>query len=203
MENYQKYLPAMIVALIIGGTLFGSYNTIVPLYDKKTQIVDEYDSVQAKLKKAEESLAVVNQKLKLLKNVSAETSKKIYYPTEADIDNESLFFTLYTDVIDIAKQNNIKIRSIDYKYYPENDKFVTEGGKENYFVCDLDMKLVSNYRELRNFMETLFQYAYYLKFNSINIEPYSTDKRILLTDFSIRLYSHTDIEKPLDLETAN
>ena len=203
MENYQKYLPAMIVALIIGGTLFGSYNTIVPLYDKKTQIVDEYDSVQAKLNKAEESLAVVNQKLKLLKNVSAETSKKIYYPTEADIDNESLFFTLYTDVIDIAKQNNIKIRSIDYKYYPENDKFVTEGGKENYFVCDLDMKLVSNYRELRNFMETLFQYAYYLKFNSINIEPYSTDKRILLTDFSIRLYSHTDIEKPLDLETAN
>ncbi len=200
MENYQKYLPAIVVVLVLCGALFGSYNVIVPLYDKKVQITDEYDSVQAKLAKAQESLAVVNQKLKLLKNVSSESSKKIYYPNEADIDNESLFFTLYTDIIDLAKQNNIKIRSIDYKYYPNDDKFVTEGGKENYFVCDLDMKLISNYRDLRNFIETLFQYAYYLKFNNIHIEPYATDKRILLTDFSIRLYSHTDIEKPLDIE---
>ncbi len=199
MENYQKYLPAAIAAILILGAVFGSYNTLAPLYEKKVQIVDEYDNVQAKLKKAEESLAVVNQKLKLLKNVSTEASKKIYYPSEADIDNESLFFTLYTDVIDIAKQNNIKIRSIDYKYYPNDDKFVTEGGKENYFVCDLDMKLISNYKELRSFLETLFQYAYYLKFNRIHIEPYATDKRILLTDFSVRLYSHTDIEKPIDI----
>ncbi len=198
MEKYQKYIPAIIAAVLIGVALFGSYTTVQPLITKQAELTEQYDSVQAKLKDAENRLAVVNDKLKQLKNSSVDSSKKIYYPTEADVDKESLFFTLYTDMIDIAKQNNIKIRSIDYKYYPSDDPFVTQGGKENYFVCDLDMKLISNYRDLRSFIEALFQYSYYVKFNKINIEPYKTDKRILLSDFSIRLYAHTDIEKPLE-----
>ena len=198
MEKYQKYLPAIIAAALVAGALFGSYNTVFPLIQKKTEISEQYESVQAKLKDAEGRLAVVNEKLKQLKNSAVDSSKKIYYPTEADVDKESLFFTLYTDMIDLAKQNNIKIRSIDYKYYPSDDPFVTQGGKENYFVCDLDMKLISNYRDLRNFIEALFQYSYYVKLNKINIEPHKTDKRILLSDFTIRLYAHTDIEKPLD-----
>ena len=198
MEKYQKYLPAIIAAALVAGALFGSYNIVFPLIQKKTEISEQYESVQAKLKDAEGRLAVVNEKLKQLKNSAVDSSKKIYYPTEADVDKESLFFTLYTDMIDLAKQNNIKIRSIDYKYYPSDDPFVTQGGKENYFVCDLDMKLISNYRDLRNFIEALFQYSYYVKLNKINIEPHKTDKRILLSDFTIRLYAHTDIEKPLD-----
>lgn len=198
MEKYQKYLPAIIAAALVAGALFGSYNTVFPLIQKKNEISEQYESVQAKLKDAESRLVVVNEKLKQLKNSAVDNSKKIYYPTEADVDKESLFFTLYTDMIDLAKQNNIKIRSIDYKYYPSDDTFVTQGGKENYFVCDLDMKLISNYRDLRNFVEALFQYSYYVKLNKINIEPHKTDKRILLSDFTIRLYAHTDIEKPLD-----
>lgn len=197
MEKYQKYLPTAIVAALIAIALFMSYSTISPLITKKIEVTEQYEAVQAKLKDAEEKLAVVNEKLKQLKETSIDNSKKIYYPTEADIDKESLFFTLYTDMIDIAKQNNIKIRSIDYKYYPSDDPFVSQGGKENYFVCDLDMKLISNYRDLRNFLEALFQYSYYLKFNKISIVPHQTDKRILLSDFSVRLYAHTDIEKPL------
>ena len=198
MEKYQKYLPAIIAAALVAGALFGSYNTVFPLIQKKNEISEQYESVQAKLKDAESRLVVVNEKLKQLKNSAVDNSKKIYYPTEADVDKESLFFTLYTDMIDLAKQNNIKIRSIDYKYYPSDDPFVTQGGKENYFVCDLDMKLISNYRDLRNFVEALFQYSYYVKLNKINIEPHKTDKKILLSDFTIRLYAHTDIEKPLD-----
>ena len=198
MENYQKYIPLLIAAGVIGAVAFGSYSTLTPLVEKKNSMEASYEKIQSDLKKAETSLININKKLQQMKTTSVETSKKIYYPTEADLDKESLFFTLYTDIIDVAKQNNIKIRSIDYNYYPKNDPFVTEGGRENYFVCDLDMKLVSNYKELRNFVEALFQYPYYVKFNNLSVQPYKTDKKILLSDFSIRLYAHTDIEKPLD-----
>lgn len=198
MDNYQKFIPLLIAVGIVIAAGFGSYNAVMPMIDKKVSLEADYEKVQADLKKAEASLANINKKLQQMKSSSVETTKKIYYPTEADLDKESLFFTLYTDVIDVAKQNNIKIRSIDYKYYPENDPFVTDGGKENYFVCDLDMKLISNYKELRNFVEALFQYPSYIKFNNLTVVPYKTDKRVLLSEFSIRLYAHTDIEKPLE-----
>lgn len=199
MDKYQKYIPSIIAAVLVAGAAMGSYSVLNPLIIKKNEIVVQYEEIQGKLQTAEKKLAVVNEKLKQLKNTNIENTKKVYYPTESDVDKEGLFFTLYTDVIDIAKQNNIKIRSIDYKYYPKDDPFVSKGGKENYFVCDLDMNLISNYKDLRNFVEALFQYSYYIKFNKINIVPYQTDKRILLSNLSIRLYSHTDIEKPLDL----
>ncbi len=197
MEKYQKYIPSAIAVALVLGAVLVSFNTIGPLITQRTELTEQYESTQAKLKDAEAKLAVVNDKLKQLKNTSVDNVKKVYYPTEADIDKDSLFFTLYTDMIDIAKQNNIKIRSIDYKYYPKSDPFVSRGGTENYFVCDLDMKLISNYRNLRSFLEALYQYSYYIKFNKISIVPYQTDKRVLLSDFSIRLYAHTDIEKPL------
>ncbi len=199
MDKYQKYIPSIIAAVLVAGAAMGSYSVLNPLIIKKNEMVIQDEEIQGKLQTAEKKLAVVNEKLKQLKNTNIKDTKKVYYPSEADIDKEGLFFTLYTDVIDIAKQNNIKIRSIDYKYYPKDDPFVSKGGKENYFVCDLDMNLISNYKDLRNFVEALFQYSYYIKFNKINIVPYQTDKRILLSNLSIRLYSHTDIEKPLDL----
>ncbi len=198
MEKYQKWIPAIIAVALIAGVTLGSINIVTPLVTKNTEITEQYEKVQADLQNAEKRLATVNEKLKQLKNTSVENTKKVYYPTDADVDKESLFFTLYTDMIDIAKQNNIKIRSIDYKYYPSDDPFVMQGGQDNYFVCDLDMRLISNYKDLRNFIEALFQYSYYMKFNNISIEPHQTDKRILLSDFSVRLYAHTDIEKPLN-----
>ena len=103
MDNYQKFIPLLIAVGIVIAAGFGSYNAVMPMIDKKVSLEADYEKVQADLKKAEASLANINKKLQQMKSSSVETTKKIYYPTEADLDKESLFFTLYTDVIDVAK----------------------------------------------------------------------------------------------------
>lgn len=197
MDKYSRFLPLIISGVLLLATVIGSVQRLVPMYEENVVLQDDLYTVEANYQKAIKDRDKKKEKAELMKTSRVEAAKKIYAPSESDLDKDSLFFTLYTDVIDLAKQNGMKIRSIDYNYYPSTDVFVSEGGKDNYFVCDLDMKLISNYTQLRNFIETLFQYPFYVKFNKLVINPYKSDKRVLMTDFSLRLYSRTDMEKPL------
>lgn len=196
MDKYSRFLPLIISSVLIFAAIIGSYQTVWPLYEGNKTLQEELADAEAAYTKAEKDYNERKQKAERMNTQRTEVVKKIYAPAESDLDKDSLFFNLYTDVIDIAKQNGIKIRSIDYNYYPATDNFVALGGKDNYFVCDLDMKLISNYTQLRNFVETLFQYPFYVKFNKLVVEPYKLDKKVLMTDFSLRLYARTDIEKP-------
>ena len=119
------------------------------------------------------------------------SQKKIYAPQESDLGNDSLFFNLYNDLIEMLHANNVKIKSISYTYNPKEDEFV-KFGKDVYFVCDVNMELASNYTSLGQLIQEIYQYPYYVKINNIDIKPYAKDKKILLTNLSIRLYAHTE-----------
>ena len=82
---------------------------------------------------------------------------------------------------------------MEYTYNPEGDSFV-QFGKDVYFVCEVQMELVSNYVNLGKLIQDIYQYPYYIKVNHINIEPYQKDKKILISDVSLRLYAHTSPE---------
>ena len=86
--------------------------------------------------------------------------------------------------------NNVKIKSIDYTYNPSSDSFV-QFGKDVYFVCDVNMQIVSNYVNLGKFIQDIYQYPYYIRINNIDVKPYQKDKKILISDISLRLYAHT------------
>jgi Tfp pilus assembly protein PilO len=53
------------------------------------------------------------------------------------------------------------------------------------------MELISNYVNLGKFIQDVYQYPYYIKINSLTVEPYAKDKRILISTLSLRLYAHT------------
>lgn len=196
MSKLEKFIPLIIASGLVFAAGYGAYTTVKPLYDQKGDLTMKLEKKEDEVRKAEAKLKNLNERLKLMKNqVGTADTKKIYYPSEADIEKESVCFFLYTEILDLAKKKNIKIRSIEPNYNVSGDPFIDKGGAGNYYVCDLNMKLISNYRQLRDFIEALYQYEYYLKFNNVKITPYATDKKVLLTDFSIRIYSHTDIEK--------
>ena len=198
MSKLEKSFPLIVAAGIIAGSIGFAYNQIVPQVETKESLVSTLEQKEQELKNTQTKLNNILKKVNEMKEqLNADVAKKIYYPSEADLGQESVGFFLYSEVIALAKENNIKIRSIEPDYNVKNDPFLEQGGRSNYYVCDLNMKLISNYKDLRNFIEALYQYEYYLKFNDIEITPYETDKKILLTDFSVRLYSHTDIEKEL------
>ena len=199
MNSYQKYngVIAFCVALII--IIVGGVFLIKPKVEELTTLKASVEEKTATQKDLYEKLTIVQSKIKKIKNSISSSQKKVYSPVEADLGNETLFFTLYNDVIEMLHANSIKIKSIDYTYNPSTDSFV-KFGKDVYFVCDLKMDLVSNYVNLGKLIQDLYQYPYYIKINEIDVKPYEKDKKILLSNVSIRLYAHTE---PEDVSTSD
>lgn len=190
MDKYKRYYGVGILALSAFILIYGSYNLINPklteLSSINSQITQQNQILDAKLNEKK----IVEGKINRIRNSVAGSQKKIYSPIESNLGDDTLFFTLYNDVIEMIHSNSIKIKSIDYTYNPKTDAFV-KFGKDIYFVCDVDMELVSNYTNLGKLIQDLYQYPYYIKFNQLDIKPYEKDKKILLTKLSLRLYAHT------------
>lgn len=199
MDKYKRYYGVIgfciaIVIFIVVGVLLVQPKVVESKFLEST-IADK----QAKVEDLQKKLSIVQAKIKKIKNSITSSQKKIYSPIEADLGNETLFFTLYNDVIEMLHANSIKIKSIDYTYNPSTDAFV-KFGKDVYFVCDVNMELVSNYVNLGKLIQDLYQYPYYIKINNLEVKPYEKDKKILLSTLSIRLYAHTAPEDTTEVE---
>ncbi len=197
MDKYKKYYGLMIFCAVILAVGFVCFKLVAPQVEKLNSIKAEVANKETEYNGLNTKLNVVRQKIKRIKDSISGAQKKVYYPIESDLGNETLFFTLYNDVIEMVHANSVKIRSIDYKYNPEGDMFVTNG-KDAYFVCDVNMELVSNYVNLGKLIENIYQYPYYIKINSLEVKPYPKDKKILISNISLRLYAHTAPEEPTE-----
>ena len=198
MDKLSKYYGVLIFIAVVAIVLYIGSLVIVPQVNSITKLYKDIETQQALLDKRNKELRIVQDKIKKINESIAGSQKKVYFPVESDLGSDTLFFTLYNDIIEMLHANSIKIKSIDYKYNPEGDKFV-EHGKDKYFVCDVNLELVSNYVNLGKFIEEVYQYPYYIKINSVAVESYKSDKKILLTKLSLRLYAHTEP----DTEDAN
>ena len=194
MEKYRRYYGVM---AFVGAALlliFVSYKMVVPKITELTTLTTTINSKQKEVSHLEQKLNIVKTKIKKIKDSITGSQKKIYYPVESDLGNDTLFFTLYNDVIEMVHANSVKIKSIDYASNPESDEFV-RFGKDIYFVCDVNMEIVSNYINLGKLIQDIYQYPYYIRINSLSVKPYEKDKKILLSNLSLRLYAHTAPEE--------
>ena len=182
MEKYKKYYGVVGFCVAVAVLIFVAVSLISPKISEITSLKSEAEQKQSQVNDLQTKLDIVKNKIKRIKNSITSSQKKIYSPVETDLGNETLFFTLYNDVIEI-----------DYTYNPETDAFV-KFGKDVYFVCDVNMELVSNYVNLGKLIQDLYQYPYYIKINEIEVKPYEKDKKILITNLSLRLYAHTEPE---------
>lgn len=190
MEKYKKYHGIMLFVAIAAGCILIAYALISPVIKDQIESESNLKQKQELLEKRTQDKTLVENKLKRLKDSITSSQKKIYSPIETDLGNDTLFFTLYNDLLEMIRSNSVKIKSIDYSYNPESDKFV-EFGKDVYFVCDVNMEVVSNYINLGKLIQDIYQYPYYIRINEIDIKPYEKDKTVLITTMSLRLYAHT------------
>lgn len=191
MEKLKPYYGLIILILTAAISVFAITKVISP-------VVEDYKSYESKLLKKQDLLKkkqsrynMVKETLKNLNNSVSSAQKKIFAPTESDLGDSSLFFAMYQELFELLHSNSIKIKSIESDYNPKDDKFV-QYGKEDFFVSDVNLKLISNYKNLDKLLQDIYQYPYYIKINSLKVEPYAKDKKILLTDLSLRLYSRTE-----------
>ena len=199
MDKYSRYYGVMIFTAAIVALIFGAYMLISPKITEVNSLKSEVESKESQLSSLESKIEIVKKKIKRIKDSIITSKKKIYSPTESSLGSDTLFFTLYNDVIEMVHANSVKIKAIDYTYNPESDSFV-KFGKDIYFVCDVNMELVSNYVNLGKLIQDIYQYPYYIKINELEVKPYQKDKKILLTNLSLRLYAHTE---PDDITTTD
>lgn len=192
MNDLKRYYGIIIFLLGVILLIYFSFNFIksnVSVYLESSQKLGNMEASLAEVKKKE---IVVKNKINQLKSVKTTVlAKKIYAPNESALGTDSLFFVLYTDLIEMLRNNSVRIKAIDYKYNPEDDNFVLHG-KDAYFVCDIDLKLSSNFVDLGKLIQDIYQYPYYIKIRGIKIVPYEKDRKILLSDLNIRLYSYVE-----------
>lgn len=192
MNDIKRYYGIIIFLLGVILLIYFSFNfvnTNISAYSESSQKLERMEASLTKIKRDE---TVVRDKINKLKNMKTTILvKRIYAPTESALGTDSLFFVLYTDLIEMLRNNSVKIKAIDYKYNPEDDNFVLHG-KDAYFVCDIDLKLSSNFVDLGKLIQDIYQYPYYIKIRGIKIVPYEKDRKILLTDLKIRLYSYAE-----------
>ena len=199
MDKYSRYYGVMIFLVALFISVFGAYNVIQPKLEELSSTSANITKKEEELSAKKRQLTIVQNKIKKIRDSITGSQKKIYSPVESDLGNDSLFFTLYNDVIEMVHSNSIIIKSINYTYNPQGDEFV-KFGKDVYFVCDVDLNLVSNYVNLGKLIQDLYQYPYYIKINEIDVKPHAKDKRVLLSKLSVRLYAHTEPDRNLENE---
>lgn len=197
MDKYSRYygIATFVLIIFIAG-MFG-YNTLKQSLNQLISINSQAVNKEQEYNKKLEQKRIVERKLAQMKVAMTSIQKKVYAPVDSDLGNDTLFFTLYNDLIEMLHANSIKIKSIEYLYNPESDAFV-KFSKDQYFVSEVNMELVSNYTNLGKFIQDVIQYPYYIRIVSINIKPYPKDKKILVSDISMRLYAHTNPETPME-----
>ncbi len=200
MDKYKRYYGVIVFCVAIILLIFGFVQLISPKVTELNDLKASIEQKQGQVSELENKLNIVKQKIKKIKNSIISSQKKIYSPIESDLGNETLFFTLYNDVIEMIHSNSVKIKAIDYTYNPETDAFV-KFGKDVYFVCDVNMELVSNYVNLGKLIQDLYQYPYYIKINEIEVKPYQKDKKILITNLSLRMYAHTEPDDTTNIDS--
>lgn len=190
MDKYKKYYGVIVFVVLVFLMIGGACKLILPKIDESKSLETQIAAKKQEVEGLQSKLDIVKKKIKQIKDSIVSSQKKIYSPIETDLGNETLFFTLYNDVIEMLHANSVKIKAIDYKYNPDTDAFV-KFGKDVYFVCDVNMELVSNYVNLGKLIQDLYQYPYYIRINELEVKPYEKDKKILISTLSLRLYAHT------------
>ncbi len=199
MDKYKRFTGVIIFLVAVVLMVFIAVNIIVPQYNEWNGLRNDIVSVTDQLEQKRQARDTILRKLKKLQESVMTSQKKIYSPVENNLGDDTLFFTLYSDLIEMVRANTIKIKSIDYNYNPEGDNFVNQKGSM-YFVCDVDMEVISNYVNLGKLIQDIYQYPYYIRINNIDVVPYEKDKKILLTTMSVRLYAHTSPDENLTKE---
>ena len=201
MDKYSRYYGTMIFVTVFLFSVILGFNILNKAVQQYTASNRQLGVKTNEYNQKLEQKKIVEAKLASLRLSATTLQKKVYAPLDSDLGNDTLFFTLYNDLIEMIHSNSIKIKSMEYLYNPENDPFV-KFSKDLYFVSEVNMQLVANYTNLGKFVQELIQYPYYIRLQNISIKPYAKDKKILIADVNLKLYAKTIPEVDTTADTV-
>ena len=118
----------------------------------------------------------------------ASLSKGFYKPMESGLEPDVVIASEFNEILSLITSNFIKTRSVKYTYDPADDEFV-KNSQGKYSVCLLDMEMIANYNDFKNFLKELYKHEHFLDIVKIEIVPYQKNKSILLITLQVKLYA--------------
>ena len=157
MNKYKKYYGVIIFLVVLISASYYAVTEIKTKYESSMSLDSEIERLRNQFELKKRDRDIVDSKIAKIKGSILGAQKKIYAPVETGLDDDSLYFTLYNDMLDMVTKNGIKIKSILPTLDPEGDPFVSNGnkGEKKYFVCDVDLDLVSNYVNLGKLIQDI------------------------------------------------
>ena len=184
MNNNQQNL---IIIVLIFCLIIGLYL----IFQKAEPVYKTYQDIKSKTVEIEEikrAIADLEAKKSAYEKEEKVSTKPIYKSDLATVDSMSSFGVMFEDVIQSAKYNGLKLRSISYNLSPAED-IIVKNLIYDYNVCAIQMQLIGNYMQFRSYFQDIYNYPYLINLDKISIKPYENDKRILIADVTVTLYS--------------
>lgn len=184
MNNARELILSIIVVILLA--IFGikQIGGIVIECKNNFNIKSQKQSIVEDLRVKADSIDQANQKLEQQQDIL----KPFYKQEFAQNDSIAAFGGMFEDVVDYIKINGLLLRSIEYNINPAED-LIFKNFSSSYNVCELKLFIVGTYSQLQSFFRDIEAYPYYISVSQINIVPYESDKKYLLVNLSINLYS--------------
>lgn len=115
---------------------------------------------------------------------------KPFFKLESGSQNDSIsaFGGMFEDFIDYIKIEGLMLRSIEYNINPQTDP-IYKSFSSQYNVCEVKLFLVGTYSQLNTLLKDIDNYPYFVSVSQLSVAPYQANKRYLLINISIMLYS--------------
>lgn len=172
---------ALLVVVYLGAT------QIAPTVQNIMDLNEQYAAQTLVLADKQRELDDLKIAVKQQEDMSG-IEKQMFEPAEAGLDAEGVIAGEFSEILEIIRANTVKMRSIDYSYDPADDKFM-QGAPGKFNVAQLNMELISNYKNFENFLKDLYKHEHFLDICKVEVEPYEKDKSVLLINFAIKLYA--------------
>lgn len=188
MKKFQIALGIFALSLIVFIFLVSK---VIPEVQKISQIQNDYKTQSSALADSERKLQDLKDAARR-KEAENENIQKIFFkPISEGLDTEAAISDEFGEILQIVRENKIKMRSVKYDYDPQDDNFVKNAGNR-YQVCRVTAEMIASYSNFANFLRELYKHEHFLEISKIEIAPYEKNKRILLISLQIKLYAQRD-----------
>ena len=107
MDKYKKYFGVVIfIAAVLAITFIAGALFLKPMVKSYLEIRSNEEQVTNTLNTKKNAMANIQRKLAKLKESVLTSQKKIYSPVESNLGDDTLFFTLYSDLIEMIHSNS-------------------------------------------------------------------------------------------------
>lgn len=197
MNENQKLLYILIILISLA---FGLY-LIIPKVNESYSTYTQIEEKQKKLQSTQKQIEDIKAQKQAYEKEEKSATKPVYKTDLATLDAMASFGIMFEDVIQAAKYNGLKLRSIEYSQNPADD-VVTQNVLSDYNICAIKMQLIGTYAQFRSYFDDIANYPYLINLDKISIFPYDGDKKILIADVQINLYAEKNAEQKAAYQAA-